>query len=1300
MYRNISLLVLLIATVIQTNAVELPASEVQRKLSSAKIGETIVLPAGVITGALIVPAGVSLRGAGYRATIIDASGESEGITVAPIRRNAPSTLTTISNLAIRNAQSANLAITSVDQVLVQRVLLSGSIIGARLNDALVCRLENIVSARNRYGIVVTGGQRNVVVNCTMTDNASLGLSLSSGSEHIAFNNLITNSATAVLLGEQAKKIILDHNLYYGLYIGKVSGQLSRSTLSDWQYLTDLDKHSVQFPIAFVDAPSDNYRPTNTLDWAQDRCVAGDWGAVTLKGVTAPATDIDNNPRIGAPDLGAWETACTALRQSDGTFTVSRGDGLTSAGLFTSQGRLIGYLFHNLPLSKGTHRFWAPLRDFEGKEISAGKYEIRLAEQRLRWEYLGGIGDNGEEWPAGRTAPVWPHSVAFDAWGTLIVGHGWSEDHTNLRAYYADTGELCWTLPGASDLYGLAIGGDNALYLLVKQNDVQTRLTRLHPSTGKVIPFGTPVRPVFTRGATHPSGAMAKAGEGQRIIDLFGTLAATRTKLYLLSQDGTLYWTDLRDPNFIKADFAPDGLTTIAGDRHTDLLWATTHDAHLLAFTNDGQRVTDTTVQPDVQALAANNGFVGAACGTTGKVNIYDANTPASLTLLRSVGRGDGPYGAIEPDRFYFQHPGSWRQPTLALDDLGGFAITDYNRALRFHEDGKYAWHTFGIFGGSLVSFADPSRVFTDNPPGVSIRTDQKTKRWSEEAYWAPLPNAQEFIGEFRNGAGTYRIYRMKPAEKDGRAGLEIHRVFGNDFYPVSALVYSKEQGWLLRKDTNNDHKLDAADGAEVMRNADGTPFTGDINTYLAHRDLDGSFLCRSDANSWNVRWPLTIDPDDVPVYRSANRQILSVDPKTVINPYTWKPEGLGIMVRSFWLPDGSLVGNINMPNSGANSGLMNSIGNSVVEVDTTGKMRWFVPMPQYDALAGFSAAGGFYMVGMGMKPECFLFNKDGLGLGGFATPARMHWEGFWLDYADAIRLYKGADGEIYALIADNVKGSGRWFHLQQKGLIKESVQRWIVNDDRAAELAALPAQPVQFMGARPAAPTIRIPRITQPLPVDGDLLKWQSIVPQIIITPETAGGSIDGPRDCSAIVRLATHGQDLYLQVLRFDDLVSHHQTVEKAYMQDTVELSLNGFIDGFKFNFSKTIDQGDIVQRQRFWGIPATLLPSDTCPRVVKVLDSAADVPERQLIEDIYGEDLKDCQVIIYEAKLPITPEGAYVGDPKAVFSLEPGKSFWIGIMIDDNDDPGTDQQNYLLWPATYGTFNQKEDGAIAVIE
>ena len=60
-------------------------------------------------------------------------------------------------------------------------------------------------------------------------------------------------------------------------------------------------------------------------------------------------------------------------------------------------------------------------------------------------------------------------------------------------------------------------------------------------------------------------------------------------------------------------------------------------------------------------------------------------------------------------------------------------------------------------------------------------------------------------------------------------------------------------------------------------------------------------------------------------------------------------------------------------------------------------------------------------------------------------------------------------------------------------------------------------------------------------------------------------------------------------------------------------------------------------------------------------------------------------------------------VTDPrfvKDVVELGPGKSFWIGFFIDDNDHPFTDVQELIAWPATFGMFSPKEEGAVAVCE
>ena len=72
---------------------------------------------------------------------------------------------------------------------------------------------------------------------------------------------------------------------------------------------------------------------------------------------------------------------------------------------------------------------------------------------------------------------------------------------------------------------------------------------------------------------------------------------------------------------------------------------------------------------------------------------------------------------------------------------------------------------------------------------------------------------------------------------------------------------------------------------------------------------------------------------------------------------------------------------------------------------------------------------------------------------------------------------------------------------------------------------------------------------------------------------------------------------------------------------------------------------------------------------------------------------------VIVTECKLPIDAT-TYKDAVKDLFPLKPGQTFRLGVLINDNDDPGTDVQNYLVWPATYGNFNPIDDMATAVLE
>jgi hypothetical protein len=170
------------------------------------------------------------------------------------------------------------------------------------------------------------------------------------------------------------------------------------------------------------------------------------------------------------------------------------------------------------------------------------------------------------------------------------------------------------------------------------------------------------------------------------------------------------------------------------------------------------------------------------------------------------------------------------------------------------------------------------------------------------------------------------------------------------------------------------------------------------------------------------------------------------------------------------------------------------------------------------------------------------------------------------------------------------------------------------------------------------------------------------------------------------------------VQAIRFDDLVSSHHPLARLYQQDAFEMAVNGLLEGIKHNLAMTTDKG-AVNVVDGWDLPRHALDHADSPIVIKTLDDAKNVTERQLIENIYGVDMSKCQVQIFETRIPMNDK-TYTGRLKQKFELKPGARCWLGFLIDDNDQPGTDLQNVIWWPPTYGTTNPKEAGAIAIFE
>ena len=234
---------------------QLRAQTLADAIATARAGDTIVLPAGTYEGGIQLPPECVCEGRGRL-----------GRCSMPARPRWGSLLeggqgSEITDLAIRGASACNILIKNVTDVAVRRVRTTGGLIGLEFEGVTRGRAENIISDNNRYGVISGGGQDNVLVNCTLARNASLGMSLPSGSRIWAFNNCIVESATGVYVGAGVQNLRLDHNVYHTLFIGKAEGQVGRKSLGTWRSVSGQDSHSLEMPVVFRNADAGDFRPS-------------------------------------------------------------------------------------------------------------------------------------------------------------------------------------------------------------------------------------------------------------------------------------------------------------------------------------------------------------------------------------------------------------------------------------------------------------------------------------------------------------------------------------------------------------------------------------------------------------------------------------------------------------------------------------------------------------------------------------------------------------------------------------------------------------------------------------------------------------------------------------------------------------------------------------------------------------------------------------------------------------------------------------------------------------------------------
>lgn len=1290
--------------------------DLTKQLAAAKKGAVIQLqPRTYEVGDLVIPAGVTLRGAGYNKTVIDAAAHKTGVV---IRGNAGAA---VSDLTVRNARETGVLVSQASDVSLSRLKISSNLTGLLLDKLTGGRLENLLVIKNRTGAALAQDTATSVANCSFVDNMAIALTISKANNVAVFNNLIVNSPTAVYLTKGNLQLGLDYNLYIASFYGKMEGEASRTSLPGWQRVSGYDAHSLTMPLSFADPGAEDYRTTSALSWDPTLASTSDWGATRLQGFAAPMADINGAKRTGSVDLGVFEISFPALRKPDGTFEISSEDGAKSAALFDADGVNVGPFFQNKPLHKGIHPFWLPSRDSQNRPWAPGNYQVRVTESQLSNTYLGLAGNFGKTSLNLDTCSYPEEMFAFDNQDRIYVAQNAFENGMGIRAFDAAYDTHRWMMPGGGNNVGVATDAE-FFYYIQRQAPGQYNLRKIGLDSGIMgsIAPGTGNR-IFTEPFSNSMRGMA-------LMD---------GKLYISDPEkGKVFYTSAADPKF-ENSFDVPGAVSICADAKNHVLWVVGDKGQLLALDPATGAVKATsTIVDSPKDIAANSGYLAALSPKTGKIYLIDANAPANLHILRTIGRGDGPAGPQLPDRFWFQTvPGRDERgkTTISVNSKGEVAVVDGVRVSFWAADGTLKKQGLGFWGqhNYLGRFAgdDDVRVWSISGD-YSIKMDSKNKRWMPDTKWV-LPKYQ-FEGRtarafFSTGGKNYGLYYVGVGDPgkmpDGKVsvfgfdpkqrtmGLLVLRLEDKAAVPVGLYYESSATKTLMEQhDTNGDGVVDGADTATEIRKPDGSRvgIPQDRYTGLPRANGDMVYMTPQGGDTAGVVIKMTgLDAGGkYPVYDWAKPELIpnTADGKTAnfISPYDYKTKELSNRgVQSAEMSDGGYASSLWIKSSGG-TGLANGAGTDIGGFGKDGRLRWIYKLNTVQGSEGVQSIPRYKMV-MGMtSTQCdyMVMDEDGLGLGVLSMPKESHWQGMWSDHAQQQQTWVGNDGQPYYLLGDYASNGFHWFQITGMDKTKHEVVPVKIDATLAGVLTG-ETELVQEKLPVPPTTKVTIAHLQQPMNIDGDLKKWRAITPAALVTPETGTADILGPQDCSAVIRLAYQGSDLYVQTIVFDDVATFHQPLDKMYQEDGIEMGVNSFMQGFKFNVANTTDKGPTVYRNKF--VVANMdrvYTNEQVPRSIKVYDNTSEIEERKYIEAIYGVDLSKSKAIVTEFKLPLTAAVGLDGDPNQIPVVASGKTFWIGFFLNDNDTPGGDVQKFLAWPATYGTFAVKEAGALATFE
>ena len=195
---------------------------VAMQVASAKKGTTVTLPAGTFkAGDLLLPEGISLKGAGYGKTVLDASGHENGLIMRGNRKAQ------VSDLTIINSIQAGITIEGAMKLTIERVRVlhcGGALV---INHATNCSFSNLVLADNKSGVSLVNSTNSSLINTTIANTDSAGIRVNGCNNVAIFNNIVANVPYGITVGTTNGTLAIDHNLYIANFVGQLQGEMIR-----------------------------------------------------------------------------------------------------------------------------------------------------------------------------------------------------------------------------------------------------------------------------------------------------------------------------------------------------------------------------------------------------------------------------------------------------------------------------------------------------------------------------------------------------------------------------------------------------------------------------------------------------------------------------------------------------------------------------------------------------------------------------------------------------------------------------------------------------------------------------------------------------------------------------------------------------------------------------------------------------------------------------------------------------------------------------------------------------------------